>query len=43
VKEGTRELRREEGKGGEGQGCSSPFIGVDRVPGRGGQGGNGWR
>jgi hypothetical protein len=31
----TRELGREGKRGGEGWGCSSPFIGVERVPGRG--------
>jgi hypothetical protein len=31
----------ERGKsGGEGRGCSSPFIGTEGAPGRGGWGGN---
>jgi hypothetical protein len=42
AKEGARELGREGERGGEGWGCSSPFIGAKGAPGRGGQGGNGW-
>jgi hypothetical protein len=38
-----RELGREAKRGGEGRGCSSPFIGAERAPGRGGWGGNGRR
>jgi hypothetical protein len=38
AKEGARELRREGKRGGEGRGCSSPFIGVDGAPGSGGRG-----
>jgi hypothetical protein len=30
-------------RGGQGWGCSSPFIGAKGAPRRGGQGGNGWR
>jgi hypothetical protein len=29
-----------EKRSSEGQGCSSPFIGAERAPGRGGRGGN---
>jgi hypothetical protein len=35
AKEGAKELRREEERGGEGWGCSSPFIGAEGAPGRG--------
>jgi hypothetical protein len=42
VKEGLRELGREGKRGGEDRGCSSPFIGAEGAPGRGGQGGNSW-
>jgi hypothetical protein len=38
AKEGARELRREGKRGGEGWGCSSPFLGVEGSPGRDGQG-----
>jgi hypothetical protein len=38
AKEGARELKREGNKGGEGRGCSSPFIGAEGAPGRGGCG-----
>jgi hypothetical protein len=43
---GRRKVRGSEGergkRGGEGWGCSSPFIGAKGEPGRGGQGGNGF-
>jgi hypothetical protein len=43
--QGQRKARRREGhkgkRGGEGRGCSSPFIGVEGKPMRGGRGGNG--
>jgi hypothetical protein len=35
AKEGAKELRREGERGGEGRGCSSPFIGAEGAPGRG--------
>jgi hypothetical protein len=38
AKEGVRELRGEGNRGGEGWGCSSPFIGAKGAPGRGGWG-----
>jgi hypothetical protein len=40
VKEGARDLDREGKRGGEGRGFSSPFIGAEGVPRRGGRGGN---
>jgi hypothetical protein len=43
AKEGVRELKRERKRGGEGRGCSSPFIGAEGASGRGGRGGNGQR
>jgi hypothetical protein len=38
VKEGPREVRREGKMGGEGQGCSLPFIGAEGALGRGARG-----
>jgi hypothetical protein len=39
---GVRELGREGKRGGEGRGCSSPFIGGEGALGRGDWGCNGW-
>jgi hypothetical protein len=43
--QGRRKVRGSSGergkRGGEGWGCSSPFIGAEGAPGRGGRGGNG--
>jgi hypothetical protein len=40
--EGRGELKSERRRCGDGQGCCSPFIGVEGELGKGGQGDNGW-